>query len=95
MSFRELINDPNVTIIDVRETWEFESGHVNDSINIPLGQVPGMVEEFRKMSKPLVLICASGNRSGQAVHFLHQMGLEDVHNGGGWMEVKFAKREAA
>ncbi len=72
------------TIIDVREPNECAMGMVEGSTNIPLGQVPNKIEEFKAMKKPLVLCCASGGRSGQAVQFLEANGVEDIYNGGGW-----------
>lgn len=80
----ENINVKEATIVDVREPFEFASGCVEGSINIPLGDVPQKIEEFKQMKKPLVLCCASGGRSGQATQFLQANGVEDVHNGGGW-----------
>jgi phage shock protein E len=77
------------TIVDVRTREEFAMGHVEGSINIPLHEVPARVDEFRAMTQPVVLICASGNRSGQAAHFLRAQGLDTVYNGGGWMEVNY------
>ncbi|MCB0658211.1 MAG: rhodanese-like domain-containing protein [Saprospiraceae bacterium] len=81
------------TVIDVREPFEFFFGHVKGSINIPLGSVTAKLDELKQMQKPLIFICASGNRSGQAVAFLKNQGWKDVHNGGGWRE--FQQREAA
>jgi len=83
----ENVNLKEATIIDVREPGEVAMGCVEGSINIPLGQVPLKVEEFKNMKKPLVLCCASGNRSGQAVQFLAANGVEDIYNGGGWNDV--------
>ncbi len=83
----ENVNLNEATIIDVREPSEFAMGKVNGSVNIPLGGVPHKIEEFKQMKKPLVLCCASGNRSGQAVDFLAANGVEDIYNGGGWQEV--------
>lgn len=80
----ESVNVKEATIVDVREPFEFASGCVEGSINIPLGDVPQKIEEFKQMKKPLVLCCASGGRSGQATQFLQANGVEDVHNGGGW-----------
>lgn len=87
----ELINNPSATIVDVRSEGEFAMGHVAGSINIPLDTVPGRVEEFKSMSKPLILCCASGNRSGQALGFLEQHGITDLYNGGGWSNVQIHK----
>jgi len=88
MNISELVNQPNATIIDVREPWEFFFGHVKGSKNIPLGKVSQQVEAFKEMEKPLILVCASGNRSGQAANFLKQHGVKEVYNGGGWASVK-------
>lgn len=87
----ELINNPSATIVDVRSENEFASGHVEGSINIPLETVPNKIDDFKDMSKPLILCCLSGGRSGQATAFLQQSGVEDVHNGGGWSEVQIHK----
>jgi len=83
----EDINIDEATIVDVREPFECETGMVEGSINIPLGEVPNKVEEFKTMKKPLVLCCKSGNRSGQAVQFLKSHGIEAIYNGGSWREV--------
>ena len=87
----ELINNPSATIVDVRSEGEFAMGNVEGSINIPLDTVPDKVEEFKNMSKPLILCCASGNRSGQALMYLQQHGVEDAYNGGGWSDVQIHK----
>lgn len=87
----ELINNPSASIIDVRTPGEYAGGNVVGSVNIPLDQVPNRVSEFKEMSKPIILCCASGMRSGQATQFLKQHGIEDVYNGGGWSEVQIHK----
>ena len=85
------LKNGTATIVDVRSKEEFQSGHVAGSINIPLQDVPTKVEEFKNMTKPLVLCCLSGGRSGQATGYLQQQGVLDVYNGGGWMEVNALK----
>ncbi len=82
------LNLKEATIIDVREPFEFQMGKVEGSINIPLGQIPEKIEELKNMKKPLVLCCASGNRSEQATQFLKANDFEDVHNGGAWKMVQ-------
>jgi phage shock protein E len=91
MNIQELINDPKVTIVDVRTEGEFEEGNVNGSINIPLNEVVDRIEELKGM-QPMVLCCLSGGRSGQATAFLQAQGCEDVHNGGGWQMVDAQKK---
>ena len=74
------------TIIDVRTREEFEEGNVAGSINIPLQEIPNRLDEVRLLSGPVVLVCASGNRSGRAVIFLKNFGVE-CENGGSWMNM--------
>lgn len=88
---KNIISNTNTKIIDVRSTGEFAGGHVADSINIPLNEIPSKIEELKAHQGQLVLCCASGNRSGQAVDFLKQNGFENAHNGGGWMDVNYHK----
>jgi len=90
MNMQELINDSKTTIVDVRTEEEFTEGNVNGSINIPLHEVVGRIEELKQM-QPLVLCCLSGNRSGQATSFLQAQGCDQVYNGGGWEMVNAQK----
>lgn len=88
MNLENILKEKNCTIVDVRSHEEFMGGHVAGSINIPLQTIPERVEELKKLSTPLVLCCASGNRSGQAQHFLSQYGIE-CFNGGSWLDVNY------
>lgn len=78
-----------MTIIDVRTREEFMGGHVAGSINIPLQNIPEQAEEIRAMATPIVLCCASGNRSGQATAFLNRLGIQ-CENGGSWLDVNYS-----
>ena len=86
MNLTDLINSKEVTIVDVRTIPEFDGGSVAKAINIPLDQVSERVEELKAM-QPMVMCCAAGIRSGQAVNYLNQMGLKEVYNGGSWQQV--------
>lgn len=88
MKIENIIKEKACTIVDVRTPDEFRGGHVVGSINIPLGEVQERLEELRNLKMPLLLCCVSGNRSGQAQHFLSQKGI-DCYNGGSWLEVNF------
>lgn len=90
MNLEKIIKENTGTIVDVRSYAEFMGGHVADSINIALNQLPERIEEIKKLKTPLILCCASGNRSGQAQHFLSQLGIE-CYNGGSWLEVNYYK----
>ena len=70
-------------LVDVRTPAEFAEGHVKDSINIPLNTVAGQLEKFRGEDHRVV-VCRSGNRSGQAKSILEKNGFTNVVNGGTW-----------
>jgi len=76
------------SIVDVRSPLEFNHGHVKGSINIPLPEIPSRLEEIKELPPPVVLCCASGNRSGQAATFLSGNGISCL-NGGSWIDVEY------
>ena len=88
MHLEKILQEKRGTIVDVRSPGEFMGGHVQGSINIPLQEITKRIEELKKLKQPLVLCCASGNRSGQAVAYLAQQGIE-CYNGGSWLDVNF------
>ena len=73
----------NATIVDVRTPEEFAGQHVPGAINIPLDRISNRVDELRKLPKPIVAYCRTGNRSGLAVAIMRQHGITDAVNGGG------------
>ncbi len=88
MTIENIIKDKACTIVDVRTPEEFMGGHVVGSINIPLGEIQERMEELESLKTPLILCCASGNRSGQAQHYLSQKGI-DCYNAGSWLDVNY------
>jgi rhodanese-related sulfurtransferase len=84
MSVSNYLKTPGATVVDVREPWEFNEGHYPNSLNIPLGDVPNKIDELSALSKPLILVCRSGNRSGMATLMLKNNGVNEVYNGGAW-----------
>ena len=76
-----------MTIIDVRSPEEYKSGHVENSKNIPLQEIKDHLRDILSFEQPIILCCASGNRSGQATTFLKNQGVE-CSNGGSWTDVQ-------
>lgn len=69
------------TIIDVRETWENEESRIAGSQNIPLGTLPGKLDELDELKDQEVIVhCKSGGRSASAKAFLTQQGFTNVRN---------------
>lgn len=75
---RELVENNNI-IIDVREKYEFDKGHIKGAINIPLSELRDRVGEVPK-DEPVYLHCRSGQRSYNAVLALQNMGYRKVFN---------------
>lgn len=88
MKLEKIIKEKRGTIVDVRSHSEFMGGNVAGFINIPLNEIPQRIEELRNLKAPLVLCCASGNRSGRAQLFLTEHGIE-CYNGGSWLDVNY------
>lgn len=67
-------------LLDVREPYEWDAGHIEDSIHIPLSEVMSGREQGRlDPSRPVVVVCRSGNRSELAAVMLQARGF-DAHN---------------
>lgn len=62
-------------IVDVREPAEFASEHIRGAQSLPLGQI-GTVRIAPQAGEKLVLVCASGRRSGMACDRLAAEGME-------------------
>ncbi len=90
MTIKEMIHN-GATIVDVRTPGEFAGGHVDGSVNIPMQEFVNRIEEVNAMERPLILCCASGNRSGQVTSYMNAQGDKEVYNGGGWLEVNALK----
>ena len=76
-------------LVDVRTEEEFQDGHVEASVNIPLDQVAERIEEFEGKTA-IIVFCRSGGRSSSssAKAILAQAGITNVTNGGTWQDVK-------
>jgi adenylyltransferase/sulfurtransferase len=80
MTVRELAEQrQNVVLIDVREQYEWDMGHLEGARHIPLRQLQKRIDEVPR-DREVVVYCAVGGRSAHAVHFLRQSGYERVRN---------------
>src|SRR5215213_4940304 len=73
-------NGHRPVVVDVREQHEFEEGHIPGAVHVPRGHLETRIEgAVRDRSQPVVLYCASGNRSAFAADTLQRgLGYEDV-----------------
>jgi rhodanese-related sulfurtransferase len=75
-----------VQIVDVRrpEEWVGELGHIPGAELVTLDTLPDRIDELPK-NRPIVFVCRSGGRSGQATAFAKSNGFEHVFNMQGGM----------
>ncbi len=69
-------------LIDVRTPEEFNSGHIEGAVNIPVDALASRLNEVPS-GQPVVVYCRSGNRSAQASNILAQAGYSTVYDLGG------------
>ena len=75
--------DKGALVVDVRTQAEWVEGHAEDSLFLPLHELPQRLEELPK-DRTLLMVCRSGARSEQATAFLLSVGYEQVFNLGPW-----------
>jgi rhodanese-related sulfurtransferase len=71
-------------LLDVREPSEWEAGHVDGAVLIPLGQLAARASEV-PTDKIVLVICRSGNRSADGRDILKDAGLTQVTSVSGGM----------
>lgn len=69
-------------VVDVREPAEFAAGHVPGALPVPMGQLPGRLSDLDP-NVPVLVICASGNRSAAMADLLTAAGFDAVSVAGG------------
>jgi rhodanese-related sulfurtransferase len=68
------LREEGAFVLDVREPQEWDAGHIPGATLIPLGEIPDRLDEIPQ-DQTVVVVCRSGNRSGQATQFLRQSGF--------------------
>lgn len=80
---REISNmiksNPALKIIDVREQWEYDTCHIENSTHIPMGTIANSIDLFTK-TEEYVIVCHHGIRSRIVALYLEQNGIENVYN---------------
>lgn len=90
---KKLIDGGQVQIIDVREPWEYNSGHVPGARLVPLNTFLRQPAQFAT-GDDLLFVCASGERSSVACEMAAALGRKHVYNlsggTGAWVRKGFA-----
>jgi rhodanese-related sulfurtransferase len=76
-----MMNREDALVLDVRETGEWSSGHIHGARHIALAQLEKRMSELEKFKdRPIIICCASGNRSSSACGQLKKGGFEKVYS---------------
>lgn len=84
----EMSGSEDVQLVDVRQDFEWEAGHIEGATHIPLDQLPARADEVNRDGK-VVFVCRSGGRSAMATKAFRESGFEGVNMVGGmeaWVE---------
>lgn len=78
---QQLLEKSSFLIIDVRSRQEYNEGHINGAINIPLFEIKSVIPKNIKDKKQLIILyCSSGIRSKKAQIILNSIGYTEVYN---------------
>lgn len=79
-----------LVVLDVREPVEWQHGHIEGAVHIPLSLLPLRATELP--SSQTLVVCRVGGRSAQAVSWLQQQGHDAVNLAGGMLDWSAAGR---
>lgn len=80
-----------LVVLDVREPDEWQAGHIEHAVHIPLGSLPERLGDV-PADQQILVVCKVGGRSAQATQFLQAHGREAVNLLGGMMAWESAGR---
>jgi rhodanese-related sulfurtransferase len=81
---KQLIDNKEVVVLDVRTPEEYQDGHIPNAILIPLQELENKLNDLDK-EEPYLVVCRSGNRSAQASEILTSNSFANIYNMAGGM----------
>ena len=76
---RQLVAD-GAMLVDVRSAGEYADGGIEGSVNIPIQELAGRMDELGDKNGTIVVYCQSGGRSAMAKRLLESNGFTEVHD---------------
>ena len=68
-------------VIDLRDSAQYEAGHIGEARNISPQELPNSAEQLKKFrDKPVIVYCDGGTQGGTAVRLLSKLGFSKVFN---------------
>jgi len=82
-AYNMISENQDIIILDVRSDYEYESGHIEGAINVPLDEIETFKDITDDKDVKVLVYCASGNRSKSASEKLVKLGYTEIYNFGG------------
>ena len=73
-------------LLDVRETWEFETAHIDGAKLIPMGEIPSRAFHELDEDAPIAVLCHHGARSLSVTMWLRNQGFSKAQSVAGGIE---------
>jgi len=82
---KEMMDNQEVIVLDVREQDEYDSGHILGAVLLPVGTIneDSAAEVIPEKDSTVLVYCRSGNRSKTASSALVELGYTNVYEFGG------------
>lgn len=81
------INKENALVLDIRDSKDFNAGHLAGAVNIPYAKLADRLSELDKhKERPIILVCKSGQTVSVAGKMLKEKGFNAIRLSGGMME---------
>ncbi|MEG0297331.1 MAG: rhodanese-like domain-containing protein [Clostridium sp.] len=82
-----------INLIDIRETYEYKSGSLRGSKNIPMGKLSEEAEKYLNKNDEYYIMCQSGGRSSRMCSKLTKQGYNVINVSGGMGSYVGSKRK--
>lgn len=80
---KQILDEEDVLLLDVRTDEEFVTGHIPEAINIPVQELEERLHELNNKEQKILIYCKSGRRSIIACEILETYGYTKLYNMGG------------
>ena len=89
---------PDLVVVDVREPFEWDEGHIEGAVHLPMGEAVRRMAEL-PAERPKAVVCAGGFRSSTVISALSREGMTGWHNVSGgmtaWLKAGYASPRPA
>ena len=88
---KQMMDEGNVIILDVREKDEYAAGHIKGAVLLPVGTINAdtAAEVIDNKDSVVLVYCRSGNRSKKASATLAKLGYTNIYEFGGITSWKY------